>query len=156
MLQLTQFQFLPPDHIVRAFNLLKATYAHLDVMHPVSSMLSYFERQWVFGSFPAESWSQFGCTIRTNNGVEGFHKTFNDVIGRKPHLYRFIVAIASDAQRSSDDIAANDFRRDCRPQQARRDQRIQDLQRVYTEKQMRVDEYLMKCARIYRPKKFTP
>ena len=44
--------------------------------------------------------------------------------------------------------------RPCRPKQARREKSLQDLQKRYEEETLGISEYLLKCAAIYRPKKF--
>ena len=154
MQQLKQMQFLGHNHITGYFNAMTAKHSNLDPTHPMASVLRYFGRQWIHGKFPPSTWSQFKVTIRSNNGVEGWHKSFNVLVGKTPHLYSFIASIASDAQSHCDDIAAQDFHRPCRPKQARREKSLQDLQKRYEEETLGISEYLLKCAAIYRPKKF--
>ena len=154
MQQLKQMQFLGHNHITGYFNAMTAKHSNLDPRQPMACLLRYFDRQWIHGKFPPSTWSQFKVTIRSNNGVEGWHKSFNVLVGKTPHLYSFIASIASDAQSHCDDIAAQDFHRPCRPKQARREKSLQDLQKRYEEETLGISEYLLKCAAIYRPKKF--
>ena len=154
MQQLKQLQFLAHNHIPGFFHAMAEKHSNLEARHPMAKVLRYFDRQWIHGNFALKFWSQFEVTIRTNNGVEGWHKSFNEVVGRRPHLYKFIACIAADAESHCDDLAAQDFQRPCRPKQARREKSLQDLQTRYKAQAMIPSAYLLACARIYRPKKF--
>ena len=126
--QLKQFQLLSATHIRDAFSRFKAMYANHPADHVMNNLLVYFEQTWILSSVhPPETWSQYGVTIRTNNGIEGWHMTMNKIFGRRPHLYTFIRGVASNVQSYRDDIAANDFHRPCRPKQAKRDERLKLL-----------------------------
>ena len=74
MQQLKQMQFLGHNHITVYFKAMTAKHFNLDPRHPMACVLRYFDRQWIHGKFPPSTWSQFKVTIRSNNGVEGWHK----------------------------------------------------------------------------------
>ena len=121
--------------------------------HPVRKMLAYMRSTWVASTtHPLASWSQFGATIRTNNGVESSHRKINKIIGTRPHLYIFISSIESDAKGNVEQILAEGFSRDVRPGQVKRDHQIQKLQQQYKEKALTMNDYLDKINRIYKPK----
>ena len=154
MRRLQHFQFLPPNHILRALVQLEILYSSgMNDSHPVRKMLAYMRSTWVASTtHPLASWSQFGATIRTNNGVESFHRKINKIIGTRPHLYLFISSIESDAKGNIEQVLAEVFRRDMRPGQVKRDLQIQQLQQQYKDKALIMKDYLDKIARIYKPK----
>ena len=101
---------------------------------------------------PPTSWSQFGATIRTNNGVESSHRRINKIIGTRPHLYVFISSIESDVKRNLEEVLSEAFSRDIRPDQVKRDLEIQRVQDLYKAKALSMKEYLDKIGNIYKPK----
>ena len=123
--------------------------------HPVRKMLTYIRSTWVSSNtHPPLSWSQYGATIRTNNGVESSHRRINKLIGTRPHLYVFISSIESDIKKNMEDVLSECFSRDVRPGQTKRDLSIQRAQDQYKAKTLTMMAYLDKIARIYKPKKF--
>ena len=65
MLRLQHFQFLPPNHIVRALIQLEMLYsAGMNDTHPIRKMLTYIRSTWVSSNTHLPlSWSQYGATI---------------------------------------------------------------------------------------------
>ena len=155
MLRLQHFQFLPPNHIVRALSKLELLYsADMGDTHPVRHMILYMKKTWVTSNtHPPSSWSQFGAIIRTNNGVESFHRKINKIIGIRPRLYLFISSIESNAKTNMEEISSEDFCRDVRAGQIQRDLAIERAQALYREKSMTPKDYLDKIVRIYKPKR---
>ena len=69
--QLLALPFLPQNHIPPTFQQLYER-ANTDQLQ---RLVAYIDRQWMnHAIFDVPSWCIFGCTVRTNNDVEGKHK----------------------------------------------------------------------------------
>ena len=84
------------------------------------------EHQWL-ESVPPSSWSQYGARITTNNDVEGWHRSFNVLVGSRPSLYSFVEAISAEARKNHDIIGAEDFLRRRATPTMMRGERIQAI-----------------------------
>ena len=69
-------------------------------------VLTYFRNTWIEGSFPPETWSVYGETVRTNNDVEGWHHAFNRRARSKKSLsvHEVIEIMFNEARRVTRDV----------------------------------------------------
>ena len=103
---------MPSSHIQLVFEKLHESSRRYDQSHPIHRFMEYMERQWVeSGVFPKSAWSQYGVRVRTNNDLEGWHRSFNVYMGSRPHLYTFVCRVAAEADKTKDMIVAKDFMR---------------------------------------------
>ena len=76
--QLLALPFLPPNHVQPTFRNLEQR-ANSE---PLRRLVTYIDRQWMTHAIvDIQSWSIFGCMVRTNNDVEG---TYNFSIWLSP------------------------------------------------------------------------
>ena len=76
----------------------------------MQDFLAYVDTTWVTSSvFPISSWCQYDLPVRTNNHTEGYHSSFNDLVGSRPPLHRFIEALHSCAIVNRNRLAKEDL-----------------------------------------------
>ena len=108
------------------------------------------KQQWVQSvTFPPSSWSQFGVQTRTNNDLEGWHRSLNAAVGPRPHLYAFLQRISKEADKARDLISVEDYMRRRTQKQTRRDQRLTRLQEKYMDRELTAAAYLDAVQHVY-------
>ena len=144
-------QFLPSGHIQEAYGRFTASAQRYGADHPLHSFLEYMRQQWVESTtFPSSSWSQYGIKTRTNNDLEGWHRSLNVSLGPRPHLYGFIKKISMEAEVTEEVITVEDFTRRTSERQTRREESIARLQRRYEERELTPGEYLDAMSHLYK------
>ena len=145
-------QFMPSSHIPQIFQQLRLSSQRYEEGHHIHRYLDYLDQQWISSStFPPSSWSQYGATIRTNNDLEGWHRSFNVSLGAHPRLYRFLKKIATDAAKTMDVIAARDFSRNSEAT-TQKEGRIKTIAERYLRKEITASKMLDCMSHIYRSK----
>lgn len=99
--------YVPPAHVVRAYNALIACDYYRDNAEYFTDLLEYFKSTWigierrngtVSAKFPIELWNCYYAVVnddpRTNNNMEGWHNNFHQRVGRShEQLGKFIHAL---------------------------------------------------------------
>ena len=86
--KLMALALLPPQDIESAFNAISMN-RNLVLNPQYAEFKTYFDRNWLRAYGPRE-FSVFGCSDRTNNGIESLHKTLARKIGKNPNLFILI------------------------------------------------------------------
>ena len=104
-------RFLPEEKIVPTFQRLKELSGIYPEDHKIHSFMEYIEKTWVStNTFPPASWSQYNLTLRTNNDLEAWHRSFNKGFTR-PTFYTFQEKMYQELMEAKDRIQGGDFRR---------------------------------------------
>lgn len=93
---LAALAFVPEHKVMDGFELISAKF---DAKY--EDFLTSFEKEWIGtkdrrkqvkpGRYPIKLWNVFGADIRTNNSVEGWHRSFNELMVRNnPSIWRFL------------------------------------------------------------------
>ena len=96
--QLMALPYLPKEHIRSSFNRL---YLTVPVSaRPLRRFMSYIKSTWITSStFPVNTWSVFGQSVRTNNDVEGWHQCLNKKAkGQSLQLYVMTKLLSDEAR----------------------------------------------------------
>ena len=110
LLKTRAMRFLPQNYIVQTFTAIKTYAGQYPAHHAVHEFLAYVEDQWIQSAmFGPAAWCQHGLSVRTNNSTEGYHKSFNEIVGGRPPLYRFLEALHSCTITIKDKLASEDF-----------------------------------------------
>ena len=104
-------RFLPSNYLSTVFESIKAHAApKYSSVAQMQDFLAYVDKTWVTSTvFPISSWCQYDLPVRTNNHTEGYHRSFNDLVGSRPPLHRFIEALHSCAIANRNRLAKEDF-----------------------------------------------
>ncbi|XP_067937805.1 uncharacterized protein [Watersipora subatra] len=94
--------FLPPHHVIGAFDSLKSSVAVREAAKHFPAMemlLAYFHDTFIHGVIPISVWNVYfrDISTRTNNYVEAWNSHFNDVVGRKhPSIWLLISCLKDE------------------------------------------------------------
>lgn len=113
--------FVPPDHVVEAYNCLIASEYYHENAQYFTDLLKYFKSNWIgvrrrnyenTARFPIPLWNCYYIVIhnepRTNNSMEGWHNSFHQRVGRShEQLGKFIHAL--QVEQSSTEILWEQF-----------------------------------------------
>ena len=111
LLRVRAMRFLPKNYVATVFAKLQE---HARSKYPgiaqIHEFFAYVETTWVTSTiFPVSSWCQYKLPVRTNNRTEGYHRSFNEIVGARPPLYRFMEALHSCVISNRDRLAKEDF-----------------------------------------------
>lgn len=93
---LAALAFVPVHKVFEAFDLISAKFDE-----KYEDLLNSFDNEWVGtrdrrgkitpGRFQIQLWNQYGKDIRTNNSVEGWNRSFNELmVKHNPSIWRFL------------------------------------------------------------------
>lgn len=96
---LAALAFVPEGKVMEGFELISG---YFDEKY--EDFLISFEKEWVGtkvrrnnvkpGRYPIQLWNMYGIDIRTNNSVEGWHRSFNELMTKHiPSIWRFLNVI---------------------------------------------------------------
>lgn len=108
---LAALAFVPPDRVVDAFDLV-----HNLFHEKYSDFLDSFEQEWIGtqdrrekrkpAKFAIDLWNMFQKDIRTNNSVEGWHRSFSELMARtNPTFWRFMNTLQIEQGKNENMIA---------------------------------------------------
>ena len=89
--------FLPHETVAATFDSLKPEAK----TEPLQQFISYIEENWIRSTvWPSKCWSVFMQSVRTNNDIEGWHRSLNRrVAGRYGlPLYMFVALLHKEAR----------------------------------------------------------
>ncbi|KAJ8314678.1 hypothetical protein KUTeg_006828 [Tegillarca granosa] len=88
--KLMALPFLPPEHVVPAFDKLKEK----PLLGPITELLSYMENTWIHNNtYPVKSWCMYRQPIRTNNDVEGWNRRLNKKTGEEQKPFYVLIPL---------------------------------------------------------------
>jgi len=109
--QLPALAFVPVDQVVSAFEQLQDSKYYTDNEPEMRDLLTYFEDNWIGrpnrrgqrtdAIFPVPLWNVYTAAHqdlpKTNNAVEGWHRSFSQIIGSyHPSIWKFIEALKKE------------------------------------------------------------
>ena len=142
--RIRSIRFVPHQRIEGTFMKLKSkAQENFAIGHKVHVFLKYVEENWISSAaHPPSTWCQQDLVIRTNNGVEGWHRAFKCRMGIRPSVYSFLSKLAFDATTIIECIQRGEFSvKENRPK-TEMEKKINAITTNLLEKKIRMGKFL--------------
>lgn len=97
--QLMALAIIPESEIKQQYSRIKAETMTFfgGTAHEIHAkkLFKYYEREWLDGIYKIKEWCVYGFKERTNNFLESYHKSLQDVLGLRPTSCNFIRGMIS-------------------------------------------------------------
>ena len=143
---------LPENLILNAFECIRGTARPFPEDHQVHKYVKYRQDTWIQSTVhPPSTWCQYRLLLRTNNDLEGWHRSYNQRVKLHPAFYLFVERTYAELVLTRGLIQTGDFQRRTAASTAATDAVLQNIwEQLEGQETCNIYDVLDNIARVFK------
>ena len=143
---------LPENLILNAFECIRGTARPFPEDHQVHKYVKYLQDTWIQSTVhPPSTWCQYRLLLRTNNDLEGWHRSYNQRVKLHPAFYLFVERTYAELVLTRGLIQTGDFQRRTAASTAATDAALQNIwEQLEGQETINIYDVLDSIARVFK------
>ena len=143
---------LPENLILNAFECIRGTSRPFPENHQVHKYVKYLQDTWMQSTVhPPSTWCQYRLPLRTNNDLEGWHRSYNQRVKLHPAFYLFLERTYAELVQTRGLIQTGDFQRRTAATTTANDAALQNIwEQLEGQETCNINDVLDSIARVFK------